>query len=251
MPETSGASTGRLAGRVALVTGASRGLGAAVGALFAREGAQVVLVGRTVGGLEEVDDAIRAAGGAGATLAPMDLKDGDKIAQMAQLIGERFGRLDVLVGNAALLGGLYPVGQMPDDTWNDVFALNVTANARLIGAFDPLLRKSGTGRAIFVTSRAAETARAYWGAYAASKAALETLVKIYAAEVERFGVKVNLLDPGPVRSKMRAQAFPGEDPATLPTPEEVAPWFLGLAEAGCTRHGEIVRVAAERATTRA
>ena len=245
MPETSG----RLAGRVALVTGASRGLGAAVATTFAREGAQVVLVGRTVGGLEEVDDAIRAAGGAAATLAPMDLKDGDKIDQMAQLIDQRFGKLDILVGNAGLLGGLYPVGQMPPATWDDVFAINVTANARLIGAFDPLLRKSGSGRAIFVTSRAASTARAYWGAYAASKAALETLAKIYAAEVERFGVKVNLLDPGPVRSKMRTQAFPGEDPATLPTPEEVAPWFLGLAEAGCTRHGEVVRVAAERATT--
>jgi NAD(P)-dependent dehydrogenase (short-subunit alcohol dehydrogenase family) len=239
---------GRLAGRVALVTGASRGLGAAVGTLFAREGAQVVLVGRTVGGLEEVDDVLRAEGRS-ATLVPLDLKDGDKIDQMAQLISQRFGRLDVLVGNAGLLGGLYPVGQMPDATWDDVFAINVTANARLIGAFDPLLRASGTGRAIFVTSRAASTARAYWGAYAASKAALESLAKIYAAEVERFGVKVNLLDPGPVRSKMRTQAFPGEDPATLPTPEEVAPWFLGLAEADCTRHGEVVRVAAERATT--
>ena len=246
MAETSGEPTGRLAGRIALVTGASRGLGAAVATLFAREGAQVILVGRTTGGLEEVDDAIRAGGGSGATLVPMDLKDGEKIAQMAQAIGERFGRLDVLVGNAGLLGGLYPVGQMPDHLWDDVFAINVTANARLIRACDPLLRASGSGRAVFVTSRAAETARAYWGAYAASKAALETLVKIYAAEVERFGVKVNLLDPGPVRSKMRTQAFPGEDPAALPTPDDVAPWFLGLAEAACTRHGELIRVAAAR-----
>src|SRR5258707_7380835 len=115
---------------------------------------------------------------------------------------------------------------MPDATWDDVFAVNVTANARLIRALDPLLRASGTGRAIFVTSRAAQTARAFWGAYAASKAALETLVKIYAAEVERFAVKVNLIDPGPVRSLMRAQAFPGEDPDKLPTPDNVAPWFL-------------------------
>jgi NAD(P)-dependent dehydrogenase (short-subunit alcohol dehydrogenase family) len=239
------APPGRLAGRIALVTGASRGLGAAVGRRFAREGAHVILVARTVGGLEEVDDAIRAEGRA-ATLVPIDLMDRAKIDQAAQAIAERFGRLDVLVGNAGLLGGLYPVGQMPEALWDSVFATNVSANARLIGAFDPLLRASGTGRAIFVTSRAAETARAYWGAYAASKAALETLVRIYAAEVERFSVKVNLLDPGPVRSQMRAQAFPGEDPNSLPTPDDVAPWFLGLAEASCTRHGEIIRVAAAR-----
>jgi NAD(P)-dependent dehydrogenase (short-subunit alcohol dehydrogenase family) len=237
--------SGRLAGRIALVTGASRGLGAAVGRLFAREGAHVILVARTVGGLEEVDDAIRAEGRS-ATLAPLDLTDREKVGQMAQAIAARFGRLDILAGNAGLLGGLYPVGQMPDDLWDAVFATNVSANAKLIGAFDPLLRASGTGRAIFVTSRAAETARAYWGAYAASKAALETMVRIYAAEVERFGVKVNLLDPGPVRSLMRAQAFPGEDPDSLPAPEDVAPWFLELAEAGCTRHGEIIRVAAAR-----
>ena len=237
--------SGRLAGRIALVTGASRGLGSAVGRLFAREGAHVVLVARTVGGLEEVDDAIRADGSS-ATLAPLDLTDREKVEQMAQAIAARFGRIDILVGNAGLLGGLYPVGQMPDALWDAVFATNVSANAKLIGAFDPLLRASGTGRAIFVTSRAAETARAFWGAYAASKAALETMVRIYAAEVERFGVKVNLLDPGPVRSQMRAQAFPGEDPNSLPTPEDVAPWFLELAEAGCARHGEIIRVAAAR-----
>jgi NAD(P)-dependent dehydrogenase (short-subunit alcohol dehydrogenase family) len=245
MAEPAGQETGRLAGRIALVTGASRGLGAAVGRLFAREGAHVVLVARTVGGLEEVDDAIRADGRA-ATLVPLDLIDREKVEQMAQAIAQRFGRLDILVGNAGLLGGLYPVGQMPGALWDAVFATNVGANAKLIGAFDPLLRASGTGRAIFVTSRAAQTARAYWGAYAASKAALETMVRIYAAEVERFAVKVNLLDPGPVRSPMRAQAFPGEDPNTLPTPEDVAPWFIELAEAGCTRHGEIVRVAAAR-----
>ena len=245
MAEPSAPASGRLAGRIALVTGATRGLGAAVGRLFAREGAHVILVARTVGGLEEVDDAIRAEGRA-ATLVPIDLMDRAKIEQAAQAIAERFGRLDVLVGNAGLLGGLYPVGQMPDPLWDSVFATNVGANARLIGAFDPLLRASGTGRAIFVTSRAAETARAYWGAYAASKAALETLVRIYAAEVQRFAVKVNLIDPGPVRSQMRAQAFPGEDPNSLPTPDDVAPWFLGLAEAGCTRHGEIIRVAAAR-----
>ncbi len=236
---------GRLADRVALITGASRGLGAALGKLFAREGAHVVLVARTVGGLEEIDDAIRAEGHS-ATLAPLDLTDGEKIDQMAAAIAQRFGRLDVLVGNAALLGGLYPTGQMPDALWDAVFGLNVTANARLIRAFDPLLRASGTGRAIFVTSRAAQTARAYWGAYAASKAALETLVKVYAAEVERFAVKVNLIDPGPVRSQMRAQAFPGEDPLSLPAPDEIAPWFLGLAEVACARHGELIRVAAAR-----
>ncbi len=232
---------GRLAGRIALVTGASRGLGAAVGRLFAREGAQVILVARTVGGLEEVDDKIRSEGRS-ATLVPIDLMDRAKIDQMAGALRERFGRLDVLVANAGLLGGRYPAGQMPDTLWDEVVATNLTANARLIGAMDPLLRASGTGRAIFVPSRAATTAPAYWGAYAATKAALETLVKVYAAEVERFGVKANLLDPGPVRSLMRAQAFPGEDPNTLPVPDDVAPWFVELAEAGCTRHGEIVRV---------
>ncbi|MBI3512832.1 MAG: SDR family NAD(P)-dependent oxidoreductase [Proteobacteria bacterium] len=232
---------GRLAGRIALVTGASRGLGAAIGRLFAREGAHVVLVARTVGGLEEVDDKIRAEGST-ATLVPIDLTDRAKIDQMAGALRERFGRLDVLVGNAGLLGGLYPAGQMPDPLWDEVVATNLTANARLIGAMDPLLRASGTGRAVFVTSRAATTAPAYWGAYAATKAALEILVKVYAAEVERFGVKANLLDPGPVRSLMRAQAFPGEDPNSLPAPDDVAPWFVELAAAGCSRHGEIVRV---------
>jgi NAD(P)-dependent dehydrogenase (short-subunit alcohol dehydrogenase family) len=245
MAEAAARAPGRLAGRVALITGASRGLGASVGKLFAREGAHVILVARTSGGLEEADDALRAEG-LSATLAPLDLTDGTKIEQMAQVIAQRFGRLDVLVGNAAVLGGLYPTGQMPDALWNEVLALNVTANARLIRAFDPLLRASGTGRAIFVTSRAAQTARAYWGAYAASKAALETIVKVYAAEVERFSVKVNLIDPGPVRSLMRAQAFPGEDPQSLPPPDDIAPWFVDLAEASCTRHGELIRVAAAR-----
>lgn len=234
-------SAGRLAGRIALITGASRGIGAAVARRFAREGAQVVLVARTVGGLEEVDDAIRADGHT-ATLVPVDITKAETIGQMAQAIQERFGRLDVLVGNAGLLGGLYPTGQMPDKLWQALFDVNVTANQRLIQAFDPLLRASGTGRAIFVTSRAAETARAYWGAYAASKAALEALVRSYAAEVERFAVRVNLLDPGPVGTQMRAQAFPGEDPSRLPTPDDIAPWFVELAEASCTRHGEIVRV---------
>jgi NAD(P)-dependent dehydrogenase (short-subunit alcohol dehydrogenase family) len=232
-------SSGRLSNRIALITGASRGIGAAVAERFAAEGAHVILAARTVGGLEEVDDRIRAAGGT-ATLVPVDLSDFDKIDQLGLSIFERFGKLDILVGNAAMLGNLSPIAHYDPKLWGKVLDLNVTANYRLIRSFDRLLRASDAGRAIFVTSGVARAPTAYFGAYAASKAALEMVVKMYAAEVAKSNLRVNLLDPGIVRTKLRAQGFPGEDPMSLRPPESVADRFVELAAPACTRHGEVI-----------
>ena len=229
---------GRLAGRVALVTGASRGIGRAVAIRFAREGADLILAAKTQGALEEVDDEIRAMG-RGATLVPADLTDYAVIDRMGAAVYERWGRLDVLVGNAGVLGVLSPLGHIPPETWENVIAVNVTANWRLIRGFDPLLRASDAGRAIFVTS-GVSGGRAYWGAYAVGKAALETMVRTYAAEVGKTAVRANLINPGPTRTRMRAQAYPGEDPNTLKTPEDVAGLFVDLAVPACTINGEIV-----------
>jgi NAD(P)-dependent dehydrogenase (short-subunit alcohol dehydrogenase family) len=242
-PRVGGAATGgsRLAGRIALVTGASRGIGAAVARRFAAEGAQLVLVARTVGGLEELDDRIQEDGGQGATLVPLDLREFDAIDRLGASLYERFGRLDVLVGNAGVLGTLSPVGHIEPPDWAEVLDVNLTANWRLIRSLDPLLRRSQAGRAIFVSSGAAAAAHAYWGAYAVSKAALEMLVKTYAAELAKTNVRANLIDPGALRTAMRAKAFPGEDPETLPAPEAIAETFVELAEAACTKNGEIVR----------
>jgi NAD(P)-dependent dehydrogenase (short-subunit alcohol dehydrogenase family) len=226
---------------VALITGASRGIGAAVARRFAAEGARLILAARTVGGLEETDDAIRQAGGERATLVPLDLGQGDQIDQLGAAIYERFGRLDVLVGNAGTAGTLSPVGHVSPKDWDEVMAVNVTANFRLIRSMDPLLRQSDSGRAIFVTSGLAQRAIAYWGPYAASKAALEMLVRIYAAEVEKTKVRVNLLNPGIARTASRAKAFPGEDPSTVPSPDTKTERFVELAEAACTLHGERVQ----------
>lgn len=231
----------RLADRVALITGASRGIGAAVAVRFAAEGAHVVLVARTVGGLEEVDDQVQKAGGR-ATLVPMDLADYAKIDQMAAALHQRFTRLDVLVANAAILGTLSPMGHIDPKEWERVIAVNLTANWRLIRAMDPLLRMSDSGRAIFVTSGVARGIFPYWGAYAASKAALEHMVKTWAGEISKTAVRVNLLDPGIVRTRMRAQAFPGEDPQKLRPPEAITDAFVALAAEDCTRHGELVQV---------
>jgi NAD(P)-dependent dehydrogenase (short-subunit alcohol dehydrogenase family) len=230
-----------LAGRLALVTGASRGIGAAVARRFAAAGAHVVLTARTVGGLEEVDDEVRAKGGQ-ATLVPLDLREGDKIDQLAAAIYERFGKLDILVGNAGELGALSPLGHIEPKVWQDVMAINVTANWRLIRALDPLLRRSDAGRAIFVTCAAGRATTPYWGAYAASKAALETLVRTWAGEVASTPLRVNLIDPGVVRTKLRLKGFPGEHRDALRAPEAVVEPFVALAAPECTRHGEIVVV---------
>jgi NAD(P)-dependent dehydrogenase (short-subunit alcohol dehydrogenase family) len=239
-PDTSPGG-GRLAGRIALVTGASRGIGAAVAERFAAEGAHLVLAARTVGGLEETDDAVRRASGHSATLVPLDLTEFDKIDSLGASLFERFGRLDVLVGNAGVLGMLAPAGHIQPAVWQRVMDVNLTANWRLIRSLDPLLRASEAGRAVFVTSGVAVGSHAYWGAYAASKAALEALVRSYAAEVTKTKLKVNLLDPGVVRTRMRALAFPGENPDSLPPPAAVTDLFVDLAAADCTRHGEVVR----------
>ena len=233
----------KLEGRIALVTGATRGIGRAVALRYAAEGAQTVLAARTVGGLEEVDDEIRAAGGLKPLLVPLDLREFDNIDLLGRGLYGRYGRLDVLVGNAGLLGTLSPVGHIPPDTWQHVYDLNVTANYRLIRSLDPLLRQSEAGRAIFVTSGAAQKAMAYWAVYASTKAALDMLVKCYAAEITKTEVKANLLSPGPIRTGLREQAFPGEDPMTLRAPEEIADAFVELASPECSKNGEIVSLA--------
>ena len=235
----------RLAGRIALVTGASRGIGRAAALALAANGAHVVIVARSVGALEEVDDEIQLAGGT-ATILKLDLKQGDKIDQLGPALFERWGKLDILVGNAGMLGNLTPVAHVTDDAWASVIAVNLTANWRLLRTLDPLLQRSDAGRAIFVTSGAAQKSTAYWGLYAASKAGLEVLVKTYAAENATTKVRANLINPGPVRTGMRSKAYPGEDPATLPTADDVAPLFVELATTSCTRNGETVNFRAWR-----
>lgn len=231
----------RLAGRIALITGASRGLGAAVARRFAAEGAHVLLAARTVGGLEEVDDAIRAASAdqTQATLIPIDLKNIDDIEKLAAAIADRFGRLDVLVGNAAILGEMTPVSQIDPKTWDEVIATNLTANWHLIRTLEPLLLSSDSGRAIFLTS-GVSGGRAYWGGYAVTKTALEALVQTWAQEVEQTKLRINIVDPGAVRTAMRAKAYPGEDPMTLPPPKDVTDVFVDLAAEQCDRHGDVL-----------
>jgi NAD(P)-dependent dehydrogenase (short-subunit alcohol dehydrogenase family) len=242
LSQAPGAATGRLTGKVALITGASRGIGAAVGEHFAREGAHVVLTGRTVGGLEETDDRVRAAGGS-ATLVPFDLRDFIKIDELAAALYERYGRLDILVGNAGEFGAFSPLGHIDPVLWGEVLDLNLTANWRLIRAMDPLLRVAEHGRAVFVTTGLARDALPYYGPYAVSKAALEAMVRIYAGEVARTRVRVNLVDPGVVRTRLRARIFPGENPAGLASPGSIAEAFLPLVLEETSRHGEILAIA--------
>ncbi len=229
---------GPLSDRIALVTGASRGIGAAIALELAQAGAHVVAVARTVGGLEELDDKIRAAGGT-ATLVPLDVTDNDGIARLALALHERYGRLDVMVGNAGVLGPLSPVAHIEPKVWNNMFAVNVTANWQLIRTMDPLLRAAPAGRAVFMTSGVAHYGRAYWGPYAASKAALEEMVRAYAAETATTSVRANLYAPGPTRTRMYLGAFPGVDPETLPTPETVAAKIMPLCAPDCTETGKI------------
>lgn len=237
------ASSKRLEGRIALITGASRGIGRAVAKRFAREGAHLILTARTQGALEELDDEIQEInGGTPSTLVPADITDFELIDQMGAAVYERFKKLDILVGNAGVLGQLSPLGHIDPKTWDQVMAVNLTANWRLIRSFDSLLRQSDAGRVIFVTSSVGHMARAYWGSYAVSKAALEMLSGIYAEETKKSNVRVNLINPGGTRTAMRAEAMPGEDPQTVKSPEEITDYFVELAEAACERHGDMIEL---------
>lgn len=215
--------------RVVVVTGASRGIGYALAEAFGAQGAHVVAVARTVGGLEELDDAIKAKGGS-ATLVPLDLRDGEAIDRLGLALYERFGRVDVLIGNAGQLGTITPLPHMKPKTFDEVMAVNVTATFRLLRSFDPLLRQSEAGRAVFLTSGAAHSAKPFWGAYGASKAALELLVRTYANEMASTSVRANLLNPGPIRTAMRARAVPGEDPASLPKADSLIAPVMHLTD---------------------
>lgn len=229
----------RFEDKTALITGASRGIGAAVAKGLAAEGAHVILVARSIGGLEEVDDDIKAAGGS-ATLVPLDLLETDNIDGLAAPLFERWKKLDILVGVAATLGKLTPAPQYAPKLWEDVFKLNVHANWRLLRALDPLLRASDAGRALFVTAEAARAHKQYWSGYAASKAALESLILTYASEIQKSNLKVNLIDPGPTATKLRLSAYPGEDQSSLPSPEDKVGMFLNALTADFDQNGTLI-----------
>jgi NAD(P)-dependent dehydrogenase (short-subunit alcohol dehydrogenase family) len=231
-----------LENRVAVVTGASRGLGRAIALKLAAEGAHIVATARTQGGLEELDDEIKNIGGT-ATLVPADIKDFAAIDRLGAAIFERWKKLDILIGNAGVLGKLTPLGHLDPKVFDDAMAVNLTANYRLIRSLDPLLRASDAGRAVFVTSGLAYKCFPYWGAYSISKAALEALVKTYAAENETTSVRANCFSPGPTRTKMRAAAMPGEDPATLPSAEEVAAQVIPMCLSSFTDNGAVYKYA--------
>jgi NAD(P)-dependent dehydrogenase (short-subunit alcohol dehydrogenase family) len=228
-----------LDGRVALVTGASRGVGAEVAIELARLGARPILVARTQGGLEETDDAIRQIGGE-ATLLPLDLHEGDQVDAIGPSLFQRFGRLDILVHAAASLGRLTPVSHIQPRDWSDVVAVNLAAAWHLIRSCEPLLRTAEAGRAVCLTDGLVREPRAYWGAYGATKAGLEHLWLTWAAETRTTQLRVNLFDPGPVATRLRAQAMPGEDPSNLPTPKHIAPAIAALCFPVEARHGAII-----------
>jgi len=230
--------TSSLASRIALVTGASRGIGYATARALAKAGAHIVAVARTQAGLEELDDEIRQAGGS-ATLVPLNLSDFDGIARLGAALHERHGKLDILIGNAGVAGPSSPLGHIDLKAWNDVIAVNVTANFQLIRCMEPLLKRSDAGRAVCVTSAAASKASAYLGPYAASKAAVETLARAWAQETAATSLRVNLFDPGPIRTRMRASVFPGEDPMTLDTPEQAAEFILPLCAPDWSETGKL------------
>lgn len=240
---TSSATERPLTGRVALVTGASRGIGRAAAVALSASGAHVVLLARTRGGLEETDDVIKAAGGT-ATLVPMDLTESATLDALGPSLFQRFNRLDILVANAASLGTLTPVPHITEADWQQVLDVNLSANWRLIRTLDPLLRRSDAGRGIFVSSGAVQSCRAYWGTYAVSKAGLEALVKVYANELVSTPARVNLLDPGPTRTAMRMKAMPGEDPAALPDPASLGPIFVHMALPQFQGNGTLVNARA-------
>ena len=232
-------SANRLAGRLALVTGASKGIGASIAVRFAAEGAHVVLLGRNTNRLEAVDDKIQAMGGR-ATIVPADISNSAVPSSLARQIAERWGKLDILIANAGMLGALSPVDHFDEEEWQRVFNVNLHANYRLLQALCPLLRESQTGRVVTVSSGAAIKPRAFWGAYAASKAALEALTLSFAHENRAFGVYANILSPGRIRTDMRAEAKPGEDPMTLPTGDAIAHEFVRLVSADCDLSGQRV-----------
>lgn len=235
-----------LDGRVALITGASRGIGRAVAKCFAEQGAQVILTARTQAALEEVDDEIRALGGK-ATLVPCDLTKFDTIDQVGAAIHERFGKLDVLVGNAGQLGTLAPITHLEPKEWQKVLDVNLTANWRLIRSMDPLLRASDAGRAMFVTSTVGHQPRAFWGTYAVSKAGLEMTAGVYAEETKKTNIRVNLINPGGTRTDMRADAMPGENPEAVKAPEAINHLFLELASPAYDKTGQMIEAEAELA----
>jgi NAD(P)-dependent dehydrogenase (short-subunit alcohol dehydrogenase family) len=224
--------------RLALITGASRGIGYGAALALARAGYHIIALARTVGGLEELDDAIRRDGGT-ATLVPADLTDAEALDRLGGAVLSRWGRLDAFIGNAGMLGPITPLAHVEPGAWDKVMAVNVTANWRLLRALDPSLRASAAGRVVLVSSGAAVNCTAYWGPYSVSKAALEALARTYAAETVTTPVKVMLLNPGPLRTAMRAQAMPGEDPAVLKTPDDLAPWFVKLASPEWTETGKV------------
>src|ERR1700685_3820103 len=226
-----------LTDRIALVTGASRGIGYATARALAKQGAHIVAVARTQGGLEELDDDIRKDGGS-ATLVPLNLTDFDGIARLGAAPHERHGKLDILIGNAGIAGPSSPLGHIDLKPWNDVMAINVTANFQLIRCMEPLLKKSDAGRAVFITSAASNKALAYLGPYSASKAALETLVRVWAQETAPTALRVNLFSPGPIRTRMRASVFPGEDPLTLDTPDQAAELIVPMCAPSWTETGK-------------
>ncbi len=234
-----------LSGKLALVTGASRGIGFEIARQMAAAGAHVIAVARTVGGLEALDDQIKAEGGQ-STLVPLDLSDHDGIDRLGGVIAERWGRLDIVVANAGILGSLTPVGQIKAKDFDRVMAVNLAGTWRLIRTVDPLLRQAGAPRAIVVSSSVAHKVKPFWGAYAASKAATDMLVRVWAAENAKTALRINLVDPGATRTRMRAQAMPGEKPEDLPTAEQTASAIVPLAGADITQTGQIYSVLAQR-----
>lgn len=230
--------TKRLDGKIALVTGASRGIGAAVAIKYAEEGVHVIIAARTATALESVDDEIKKING-NCTIVPVDLTEHQKIDQLGALIYERFGKLDIIVSNAAQLGHLSPLHQIDTKVWEKTIALNMTANYRILRSMDPLLRMSDSGRGIFVTSAVVQNDSPYWGAYAVSKAGLEKLVKTYAMEVRQSNIRVNLVDPGQVDTKMLAEAMPGLDMSNIKKPSQITEIFVQLAESSFDKNGEI------------
>lgn len=222
------ATSNKLQRKIALITGATRGIGYAVAKRFAMEGSHIIAIGRSKAGLEDLDDEIKSMGGT-ATLVQLDLADFDKIEILAKNIAQRFGQIDILVGNAGILGEITPMPHTTPSEWDKVIAVNLTANFHLIRCFDVLLKASQNPRAMFVTSGVTNGVHPYWGAYLVSKAGLENLVETYAAENVKTNLKINLIDPSAVRTRMRAQAFPGEDSETLPSPESITDIFVRLA----------------------